>query len=247
MHGPDTDIGGSQRAFQSTLWTVVLKAKDPACRDRRNALETLIQAYWKPLYAFVRRKGKGPEAAKDITQGFFAELLAKDTLKYLDRSRGRFRTFLLAALEHYMADEYDKSQAQKRGGGCLHLPLDFEDAEREMGQQARTHVSPDRAYQRDWALRVLTRAHEALRASFESAGRREEFEAFKLHLTTMHPEGDSYRALAASLGISVEDVRNRIRSARARYREAILDVIRSYTETEEEAKDELRDLMGSFS
>lgn len=244
---PETEIGGGRAYFQSTLWSIVLRAKDPCSQDRREALQKLIETYWKPLYSFVRRKGNGIEESKDITQGFFCELLSKDTLKYLDRGRGRFRTFLLLALEHYMADAHDRSRAQKRGGGRPLLSLDFQGAEEEVSRRLETGVDPDRELKRDWAVRVMSQAMEALRASFEGSGRSGEFETFKGHLRSTHPEGVSYEEMAKTLGISVEDVRNRVRGARTRYREAILDVIRAYSNSEEETQDELRELLTSFS
>jgi RNA polymerase sigma factor (sigma-70 family) len=241
----ETDIGGSREAFPPTLWTIVLHAKDPGSPRRREALQRLIEAYWKPLYGFVRRKGNSIEASKDLIQGFFSELLTKDFLKYVDPNRGKFRTFLRTSLDHYLADEFDRATAQKRGGGRAILSLNFTEAEEELG--ATVAAPPDRSFKRDWAIRVMTQGLDSLRASFESSGRLAEFEALKLHLTSTHPEGTSYEQLALSLGISVEDVRNRVRTARARYKDAILDVIRSYTHSEEEARGELQELLSAFS
>jgi len=244
---PETEIGGARGAFQTTLWSLVLRAKDPSSPERRDALQKLIAAYWKPLYYFVRRKGNGTEASKDLTQGFFADLLARDFLQYLDRDRGKFRTFLLAALEHYMADQYDRDRAQKRGGDRTILSLDFEKAEGEAPALPASGENPDAAFKRDWATRVLAQAMEALRESFDTSGRRAQFDAFQAHLTSTRPEGASYEELAKQLGISVDDVRNRVRATRAAYRDRILDVIRSYTDSEDEAREELKDLLSAFS
>jgi RNA polymerase sigma factor (sigma-70 family) len=246
-NSPETEIGGPKGSFQSTLWSLVLRAKDPNSKDRRQALQKLIETYWKPLYCFVRRKGSPVEEGKDLTQGFFAELLAKDYLKYVDRDRGKFRTFLLTALEHYMADEHDRVKAQKRGGGQKLLSLDFAGAEEEILPSGAVAETPAHLFRRDWAVQVMAQAMDDLQRAFDSEGRAAEFEAFKLHLTSTRPEGASYDDLARSLGISVEDVRNRVRSTRARYRESILAVVRSYTESEEEAREELQDLMTAFS
>jgi RNA polymerase sigma-70 factor (ECF subfamily) len=244
QRNPETEMGGGPNAFQSTLWSVVLRAKDPASPERREALEKLIETYWKPLYFFVRRRGKNPEESKDLTQGFFAELLAKDYLKTFDPERGKFRAFLLSAFKHYMADRYDHDRAQKRGGDCKVLSLDFAGAETE-GIQADSE--PDQAYRRDWAVQVMSQAMEALKASYHASGRGAEFEQFKAHLTSLHPQGADYKSLAGSLGISIDDVRNRVRAARTRYRKAILDVIRSYTDSSDEAREELQDLLAAFS
>jgi RNA polymerase sigma-70 factor (ECF subfamily) len=243
----ETEIGGPGGAFPSTLWTLVLRAKDPAAPDRREALQKLIETYWKPLYNFVRRKGKDVEASKDIIQGFFTELLAKDQLRCVDRDRGKFRTFLLTALERDMADAYDRAKALKRGGGQPLLSLDFTGAEEEFRQKGATAETPDHLYKRDWAVHVMAQALDALRGSFESSGRSAEFETFKPYLTSTRPAGDSYKEMARTLSISVEDVRNRVSSFRDRYRKSILEVIRASTESEQDATEELRELRAAFS
>jgi RNA polymerase sigma-70 factor (ECF subfamily) len=225
----------------------VLRAKDPESAERREAFEKLIQIYWKPLYFFVRRNGKTTEESKDLTQGFFAALLAKDYLKTFDPERGKFRAFLLSALKHYMADQYDHDRALKRGGGRPLLSMDFEGAEAEAAGAPSRSDSPDRDFQRDWAVQVMSQALDAVRLSYHNSGRIAEFESFKNHLTSLHPRGTTYQSLAASLGISVNDVRNRIRAARTRYREAIMNVIRTYSDSPEEAREELRDLLSAFS
>jgi len=241
----ETAIGGTGGAFPSTLWSVVIRAKDPNSPGRREALQMLIQAYWKPLYFFLRRKGNSVESSKDLTQGFFAELLEKDFLQYVNRGRGRFRSFLLTALEHHLLDEVDRSKAQKRGGGRPLVALDFEGAENEVA--GRLGESPDAAFRRDWAIHVMSQALARLQATYEVKGRGAEFQVLKGHLTSTRPEGSSYESLAQQLGRSVEDIRNRIRSARAGLREAILEVVREYTDSEAEASEELADLKTAFS
>lgn len=241
----DTSIGGPNRGFASTLWSVVLAARDPEAPGRQEALRTLIEAYWKPVYFFVRRKGSDAETAKDLTQGFFAALLERNFLQYVRKDRGRFRSFLLTALEHFLADEHDRAQALKRGGGRRVFSLDYGSAERELREPAASE-SADGAFRRDWALRVLARALEALRTSFRGSGREEEFEALRLHLSAGGDTPPSYADLARRLGISEQDVANRVHRARGAYREAILEVIRAYSETEEDAREELRDLLTAF-
>jgi RNA polymerase sigma factor (sigma-70 family) len=243
--GDDTAIGGPRKGFQSTLWTVVLAAKDPASADRCGALQVLIETYWKPVYLFIRRKGNDREAGKDLAQGFFTALLERNFLQYVQRDRGKFRTFLLTALEHYMADEHDRAEALKRGGGRQALSIDFAAAEAAM--RAPATGSPDRLFRRDWALRVLAQALEALRADYDAQGRASEFAALRLHLTEGTKGAPSGAELAKTLGVSEGDARKRVHRARAEYREAILGVIRSYTETEEDAREELADLLGAFS
>jgi RNA polymerase sigma-70 factor (ECF subfamily) len=245
--GDDTAIGGAPRAFQSTLWTVVLAAKDPSAPDRRDALQKLIETYWKPVYLFIRRKGNDREAGKDLAQGFFTALLERNFLQYVQRDRGKFRTFLLTALEHYMADEHDRAQALKRGGGRSAFSLDFASAENEIAREPASPETSDRVFRRDWALRVMSQALQGLKREFADSGRAEEFEALRLHLSFTAKEAPSYAEVAKALGVSEGDVRNRIHRTRARYKEAILDVIRSYTETEDDAREELRELLSAFA
>jgi len=242
----DTSIGGSGRSFQSTLWTLVLKAKQSDGVERRAALEKLITTYWKPVYLFVRRKGNPSETAKDLVQGFFTALLEKNYLQYVDRGRGKFRTFLLTALDHYMADEWDRARAQKRGGGAPSVPLDFERADAEL-LRAPSSRSPDDGFRRDWALRVMAEALQSVRAEFARAGRDAEFDALRLHLSYGAGTPPSYLEIAGRLGLSEDDVRTRIHRVRQRYREAVLEVLRASTETEEEAREELRDLLAALS
>jgi RNA polymerase sigma-70 factor (ECF subfamily) len=242
----DTATGGPRRGFQSTLWTVVLAAKDPAAADRRQALQTLIEAYWKPAYLFIRRRGNDREASKDLAQGFFTALLERNFLQYVQRDRGRFRTFLLTALEHFMADEHDRAQALKRGGGRSAFSLDFASAESEISRDPAAPETLDRVFRRDWALKVMSQALQNVKREFAASGRAEEFEALRLHLSFTAKEAPSYAEVAKMLGVSEGDVRNRIHRTRARYKDAILEVIRSYTETDADAQEELRDLMSAF-
>ena len=217
MADDDTAIGGTKRGFQSTLWTVVLAAKDPAAADRRGALQTLIETYWKPVYLFIRRRGNDREVSKDLAQGFFTALLERNFLQYVQRDRGKFRTFLLTALEHFMADEHDRAQALKRGGGRQAISIDFAAAEAAMAAPASD--PPDRLFRRDWALRVMGQALEALKAGFAGRGRLDEFQALRFHLTEGTRGAPSGVELAKTLGISEAEVRKRIHRARADYKE----------------------------
>ncbi len=240
----DTSIGGDRRAFASTLWSVVLAARDAGDSGRREALQTLIEAYWKPVYHFIRRKGNDSETSKDLAQGFFTALLERNFLQYVRKDRGRFRTFLLTALEHFLADEHDRASALKRGGGRTGFSLDFVAAEREAA--AADGRSPEAAFKRDWALRILSRALQLLKEDFAKAGRSPEFEALRLHLSAGAGTPPSYADLAARLGLSEQDVANRIHRARAAYRDQILQVVQAYSETPEDAREELRDLFTAF-
>jgi len=234
------------RGFRPTLWTVVLRAKDASAPDRREALERLFQTYWKPVYFLIRRSHDA-EAAQDITQGFFTAFLEKDYLKSVEREKGKFRTFLCVALRHYMADENDRARAQKRGGGRAPISLDFARAETEISRVPAAKDDPDKVFQRQWALEVIKRSLQALRAEFLASDRLAEFEAISLYLSAGGKEAPSHAELAKRLGISESDVNNRVHRLRQRYRELILEEVRSYSGNEEEAQQELRDLFAAFA
>jgi len=242
----ETQIGGNRKAFQKTLWTQVLKAKDSHSSVRREALEELIQNYWKPIYFYVRKRGKSVENAKDLTQGFFTAFLERDFLQYVKRDRGKFRTFLLTALDHYMADEYKRAVAQKRGGGKKILSLNFAEAETEFSKVQKTEDAADRFFLRRWALKVTGQALQKLRSEFKAAGKSDEYEALKAHLAVGGEAPPSYGEIAKKLGISEGAVKTKVHRARKQYREAIYNEVRAYTETEEEAKQELQDLFQAF-
>ncbi|MBI2931136.1 MAG: sigma-70 family RNA polymerase sigma factor [Planctomycetes bacterium] len=243
----ETEIGGAQREFLPTLWTVVLRAKDASAPDRREALERLIQVYWKPLYFYIRKSGHDVEKAKDIIQAFFAEFLEKDFLKYVERDRGKFRTFLVTALKHYVADLHDRAQAQKRGGGKVVLSFNFAQAETEIRREPSTEETPDRIFQRQWALGLFKRALQTLRREFSDNGRLDEFDALKAYFTAGPEHAPSYADTTKASGISESDVRTKINRARRRYREIILEEIRAYTETDDDAREELRELFSALA
>ena len=240
-----SDTAAGAPGFQPTLWTVVLRAKDPAAPDRRDALERLFATYWKPLYVLLRRE-HGPEAAQDLVQGFFAEFLEKDFLKSVDRAKGSFRAFLRAALAHYVADHRDRERALKRGGGRAALSLDFSRAETEIARAGASPEPAERAFERQWALEVIKRALQALRAEFQASDRLAEFEALHLYLSAGGRSALTHADLAARLGISESDVNNRVHRLRKRYRELILEEIRAYTDSPDEAEGELRDLFAAL-
>src|SRR5436190_22803005 len=148
---------GSQAApagdyFVTTRWTVVLQAGRKSSPYSERALSELCQAYWYPLYAYVRRRGHSKEDAEDLTQAFFARFLEKNYLEGLSAERGKFRAFLLASLKHFLANEWDKAQCQKRGGGATHLSLDWQDADKRFHLDPPDPASPDKAFDREWAL-----------------------------------------------------------------------------------------------
>jgi DNA-directed RNA polymerase specialized sigma24 family protein len=149
--------------FTTTHWSVVLAAGQGSAPGAQEALERLCQTYWYPLYAYVRRKGYGAEDAQDLTQEFFARLLARNYLRVADRNKGRFRSFLLGSLEHFLAREWTKARAQKRGGGHRVLSLDGADAENRYLLEPVHDLTPERIFERRWATTLLEQAMSRLR------------------------------------------------------------------------------------
>lgn len=239
----DTETRG-RTPFPTTLWTVVLEAGAESEPVRRNALEALIRTYWRPVYFYIRRRNGDRESAKDLTQGFFARLLEREAFDGLRRDGGKFRSYLLTALRNFLSDAAGRDHALKRGGGRVLVPMDFESVERDAEPAAATE-SPDDAFRREWALRVIAEALAALRSEYEASGRAREFDAFCRHLSYT---GDlpTYAELARTLGMTESDVRNRLHAARTRYGQAILGVLRGATRTDAEAEEELRELFDAF-
>jgi RNA polymerase sigma-70 factor (ECF subfamily) len=169
--------------FATTRWTVVLAAGGGSTPQSDHALEELCGTYWFPLYAYVRRRGSSKEDAEDLTQQFFARFLEKNYLNGLDAGRGRFRAFLLAALKHFMANEWDRARAQKRGGGAVHLSLDWQTADTQFQIASASETSPDKAFDREWAVALLGKVIERLAAESAAGGSAAQFEALKVFLT----------------------------------------------------------------
>ena len=210
--------------FVTTHWSMVLAAGRSDTTHARAALEKLCQAYWYPLYAYVRRRGHSPEDAKDLTQEFFARLLERNWVGRADQQKGRFRSFLLSAMNHFLADEWDKARAQKRGGGMTPVPLQFDTAETRYGHEPVDNVTPEHSYERRWALTLLEEVLQRLRSEYEQEGRTELF-------TALHPclVGDRtaqpYAELATKLGVSEGTVKSAVHRLRQRYRELLRDEI----------------------
>src|SRR3954469_3092397 len=166
--------------FVTTRWTVVLSAGRKSSAQSDRALGELCQSYWFPLYAFVRRQGHNKEDAEDLVQAFFARFLEKNYLEGLRAERGKFRAFLLASLKHFLANEWDKSQRQKRGGGIQHLSLDWQNADTQFQVAASAALTPDKVFDRDWAVALLGKVIERLGAECAGEDRTREFETLKV-------------------------------------------------------------------
>ena len=237
---PQTAAGPS--LFLTTHWSVVLAAKDKSSPESAAALEVLCRATGIPLYAFVRRQGHSPTDAQDLTQEFFARLLAKEYLQAADPEKGRFRTFLRVALRRFLANEWDRAPAQA-GGGHTPLSLDTTAAEHRYQAEGDDALPPDRLYERRWARALLEQALARLRAEYTAAGKTAEFEQLKEALTADRG-AIAYRDLAAALDLTEGAARVAVHRLRKRFREVFRATVAETVSSPEEVEDELRYLVG---
>jgi RNA polymerase sigma-70 factor (ECF subfamily) len=231
--------------FATTHWTVVLAAGKRATPQSDLALEELCRSYWFPLYAYVRRRGHTKEDAEDLTQAFFAKLLKKNFLAGLDSEKGKFRAFLLAALKHFLANEWDKSQAQKRGGGATVLSLDWQSADTKFQVADANEPSPDKVFDREWALALLAKVIERLQKECEAERKAKLFEQLKIFLTAGKGEL-SHAEAAQKLGMDETAVRVAVHRLRKRYRQLLRDEIAQTLADPGTVDEELRALFGAF-
>jgi len=210
--------------FATTHWSLVLAAGDRDAPQAEKALASLCASYWYPLYAYVRRQGSPPEQAEDLTQEFFARLLEKQFLRDVHPEKGKFRAYLMACFRHFLANERDRPRAQKRGGGKTVLSLNFPDAETRYRLEPARDLTPERLYERQWALALLEQVLNRLRDEAVSTGHGRLFDALKIFLTGESPSV-SYEQVAASLGLSVGAVKVAVHRQRRRYRELLREEI----------------------
>jgi RNA polymerase sigma factor (sigma-70 family) len=224
--------------FPTTRLSLVLAAAGTSGSKSREALADLCRMYWHPLYSYVRRQGHDADQAQDLTQSFIARLLEKNTLQKFQEQRGRFRTFLLASLKHFLANERDSARAQKRGGGQAPIPIDS-------GVNPSDSLTPEKAFERQWALGVLSRSLERLRDEFARTGKAEHFERLRGHLT-----GDDsairYRDVARELSMTEGAVKVAIHRLRLRFHEALREEISMTVAHPEDIGDEIRYLMSAI-
>jgi RNA polymerase sigma-70 factor (ECF subfamily) len=212
----------------------------------RQALETLCRNYWYPLYAYVRRQGHGPHDAQDLTQAFFARLLEKNYLADVQREKGRFRSFLLASLKHFLANEWDRERALKRGGGQRLIALDDDSAESRYKLEPKDDLSADKIYERRWALTLLDQVLSRLRSEFEADGKLQEFEVLKQYLSAGRTSV-SYALAAERLGTTEGAVKVAVHRLRKRYRELLRAEIGQTVATASEIEAEIRYLFAALS
>ncbi len=226
-------------AFVTTHWSVVLAARNKSSPDSAAALEALCRTYWYPLYAFVRRQGHSPSDAEDLTQEFFARLLAKGYLQAADRDKGRFRTFLRVALKRFLANEWKRAHRLKRGAGIPAVPFDITSGEQRYQAENPVSLAPDRLYEQRWARVLLDQALSRLRSAYVSAGKSLEFEQLKGALTAERGSID-YSQLAHALALNEGAVRVAVHRLRKQFRQLFRATVAETVSKPEEVDEELR-------
>jgi len=232
--------------FVTTRWSVVLRARDQALPGSEQALEILCRTYWYPIYALTRSLGHLPADAQDLTQEFFARLLAKDHLRVVQAEKGRFRTFLRMALKRFLANEWDRLRAQKRGGGRAQVPFDTAVAEQQFQSEPASALTPEHIYDRRWALALLADAEARLENEYAAVGKTAELRQIKPHLTARHGE-IPYAALAAALHTTEGAARVAVHRLRKRFRELFRETIADTVAAPEELEGECRYVMEILS
>ncbi len=225
--------------FATTQWSLVLEAGRAGSPGAGEALARLCSLYWYPVFAFVRRRGHDPAEAEDLTQGFFTRLIDKRELAGADPDRGRFRSFLLSACQHYLANEHDRRTAQKRGCGQAVASLDVMDAEARYGRALAHDETPEALYERQWCLTLLAGVLDDLREEYEASGRGARFERLKRFLTSDDEAGSQAEA-ARDLGLSEGAVKVAVHRLRARYRETLRATIAATVASPDEVADEIQ-------
>jgi RNA polymerase sigma-70 factor (ECF subfamily) len=220
----------------------VLQARDPRSPEAREALEQLCGAYWFPLYAFVRRKGHPPEEAEDLLQEFFVRLVEKNYVAQADRERGLFRSFLLAALAHFLANDWHRQQTLKRGGGQAWIPWDARGAEQQYSREPCHELTPEKLFDRRWALGMVERTYATLREQYAAAGKAELFRHLEPRLS-----GDdapaSYKQLAARLQLTEGAIKVTVHRLRRAFGQLLREEVAHTVARPEQVQDEMRHLL----
>lgn len=247
MNKPADQPSPAQGAsFTTTHWSVVLAAGEQDSPQASEALETLCRSYWYPLYAYVRRRGYGPEDAQDLTQEFFAQLLRKNYPAQADRAKGKFRSFLLLTLNHFLADAHERAAAGKRGGGQILISLDAEAPEDRYRLEPADDVTPDKLFERRWAQTLLQRALVRLRQEYMPAGKAEIYAVLRA-FEPGEQKTLSYAKAADQLGISESALKSMIHRLRLRHRELVREEIAQTVGTASDVDEELHHLMAVVS
>jgi RNA polymerase sigma-70 factor (ECF subfamily) len=231
--------------FPTTHWSRVIAAGDPEAPQAREALETLCNAYWYPLYAYIRSRGHTPEQAQDLTQDLFAYVLQRDLLAKADPGRGRFRSFLRGVCIHHLADQRDRQNAQKRGGGRLVVPIDAFAGEERYSREPSHDLTPERIFDREWALTLLGRVFDQLQREYDEAGRAATFEELRVVLTR-GAESVPYGVIAERLATTEGAVRVAVHRLRRHYGLLLRREIAATVDDPAEIDDEIRNLFAAL-
>jgi RNA polymerase sigma-70 factor (ECF subfamily) len=224
---------------------MIVAARDGEAAQAQTALADLCRAYWYPLYAHIRHLGHSADQAQDLTQEFFARLLEKDFLGAVDREKGKFRSFLLAACRHFLANEHDRERARKRGGGRQALSIDFHDADGRYLLEPAHGETPERLFERRWALALLEQVLTRLRHEYETAGKGRLFGVLKSRLTG-DVRGTPYSRVAVELGLSEGAVKVAVHRLRQRYRELLREEIGQTLDDATQVEEEIRALFAAL-
>lgn len=244
MTEPGSDSSGQSKdaaGFFSTRWSLVVTAGDQEGSDARSALQALCTLYWPPLYAYIRRQGFEAATAEDLTQGFLAMLLERGDLAKADPDRGRFRSFLLTALKHFLINEREREQALKRGGGQARLSLDFQTTESSLKIEPSGGETPESLFERQWALMLLDRVRQLLQAEYVSSGRQKLYAQLEGLLTGAGLES-KYSEVAGDLGMSEVAVKVAAHRLRQRFGELLRQEIAQTVASPDDIDGEIRDL-----
>jgi RNA polymerase sigma factor (sigma-70 family) len=238
--------GHTGRKFKLTRWSVVLAAAEEASPQAQEALATLCQTYWYPLYAYIRHQGYPPHDAQDLTQEFFFKLLQKRYLAGIQREGGKFRSFLLTALKRFLANEWDRARAQKRGGRHTVVSIDGDAAESRYRLEPAHELTAEKIYEQRWAQALLDRVFGRLREDYHQAGKQNLFDLISPSLSRSR-DAMPYAQIAARLGVTEAAVKMAVKRLRARYRELLRAEIAPTVASPEEVEEEIRHLFAAFS
>ena len=229
----------------TTRWSVVLAAGRTSQPAAREAMATLCGLYWHPLYAFIRRRGSSPEEAEDMTQAFLAHVIEKESLRHVDPGKGKFRSFLLTALKNFLSDQRSKEAALKRGGGVAPVSLDAEEAEGRYRLDPADDLTPERIFERQWALTVIEQAMNRLRERYARSGKTNQFDEMKIFLSG-EKRPVPYADVAERLGITPLAVKVAVHRLRKRFRDALREEIAQTVASSEEIDAELQALYAAL-
>ncbi len=242
MSGTNPDYHG----FQSTLWSVVIAAGDAPSDEASSALEKLCEIYWPPLYSFAFSRTRDPHEAEDLTQAFFEQLLERNDISEVDRERGRFRAFLLASMKNFMAKQWDRKKALKRGGGKVTLSLEQLSEAGRLELESAASISPDDQFERQWALTLVNSVFSRLRSEFCDAGNAARYEVLSGFILG-EVEESAYAETAESLGLTASAVRSAVLRIRRRFRVMFHETVSQTVATPEEVETEMRHLLAAIS